>query len=98
MLRPIPLINCLEELEWIRQHNPIKGDYKIAIIHIGMGYSIKIIRNMSCSPSRYETWFKCRGMIVCCNDSTPSVHFFKYDSEVVKYVNYMYNYARKHLW
>ena len=94
-LKPRRLINCLEELEWLKQHDPFRGDFDVAIIHIGMGYSIKIIRNTSYHTSMYEAWLKCRGMLICGTSTMSSVRFFDYDSEVVKFVNWAYNYARK---
>lgn len=89
--KPKLLIHSLSELEWSYDSStPFKK--KVSILSLGKGYSVKIEDDKGYSENRYTVWVKCRGVMVL---DFPGIDFgfyqCRYESEVVKYVNYIYN-------
>ena len=89
--KPKMLIYCLEELEWFEDPK-LLYKRRVSILSLGKGYSIKIEDDKGYSENRYMVWVQCRGVMVL---DFPGIDFgfynCKYESEVVKYVNYIYN-------
>ena len=89
--KPKILIHSLSELGWSYDLSvPYKKE--VSILSLGKGYSIKIEDDKGCSENRYTVWVQCRGVMVL---DFPGIDFgfyqCRYESEVVKYVNYIYN-------
>lgn len=87
--KPKLLIHSLSELGWSYDlSTPCKK--KVSILSLGKGYSIKIEDDKGYSENRYTVWVQCRGVM-----DFPGIDFgfyqCRYESEVVKYVNYVYN-------
>lgn len=89
--KPKLLIHSLSELEWSYDlRTPYKKE--VSILSLGKGYSIKIEDDGGYDKNRYTVWVKCRGVMVL---DFPGIDFgfyqCRYEREVVKYVNYIYN-------
>lgn len=90
--KPKILIHCLEELEWFEDPK-LLHKRRVSILSLGRGYSLRIEEDNSLYNNlRFIIWFKCRGFTV---EDIPGIglgfYGCRYKSEVVRYVNHVYN-------